>query len=140
MNDPFNLQRCVDAQNPVYEEVRHELRSGRKTTHWMWFVFPQVRGLGHSATATHFSISSLDEALAYLDHAVLGARLRECAEIVNALDGRSVSQIFGYPDDLKFRSSMTLFNATAPDDLTFKRALEKYYRGAIDQRTIELLK
>jgi uncharacterized protein (DUF1810 family) len=140
MNDPYNLQRFVDAQNPVYEEVCRELRAGDKTTHWMWFIFPQVRGLGHSATATHFSISSLDEARAYLDHPVLGARLREYAEIVNALDGRSVSQIFGYPDDLKFHSSMTLFNAAAPDDLTFRRALAKYYCGAIDERTIELLK
>src|ERR1700685_3126306 len=136
MSEPFNLQRFVDAQNPVYAQVCNELRAGEKTTHWMWFIFPQIRGLGHSATATHFAISSLEEAKSYLEHPVLGTRLRECTGIVNGVDGKSVSQIFGYPDDLKFHSSMTLFNFAAPDDLGFKRALAKYFHGAIDQRTI----
>jgi uncharacterized protein (DUF1810 family) len=140
MSDPYHLQRFVDAQNPVYAQACNELRAGEKTTHWMWFIFPQLRGLGHSATAAHFAISSLEEAKAYLQHPVLGARLRECTEIVRAVDGKSVSQIFGYPDDLKFHSSMTLFNAAAPDDLIFQLALAKYFHGSIDQRTTELLK
>jgi uncharacterized protein (DUF1810 family) len=140
MSDPYNLQRFVDAQDPVYAQVCKELRAGEKTTHWMWFIFPQVRGLGHSATATHFAITSREEAKAYLEHPILGTRLRECTEIVNGVDGKSVSQIFGYPDDLKFHSSMTLFNTTAPDESIFQRALAKYFHGAIDQRTIELLK
>jgi uncharacterized protein (DUF1810 family) len=140
MGDRFNLQRFLDAQNPVYEQVCNELRASQKTTHWMWFIFPQIRGLAHSATANHFAISSLDEAKSYLEHPVLGARLRECTEIVNAVDGRTVNQIFGYPDNLKFHSSLTLFNAAAPDDLIFKRTLAKYFHAALDQRTIELLK
>src|SRR6266478_5416143 len=103
--DPFNLKRFVNAQDPVFERVRAELRSGRKTGHWMWFVFPQLKGLGRSATAMEFAISSLEEAKAYASHRVLGPRLIECTGLVNSVEGRSISQILGYPDDLKFRSS-----------------------------------
>jgi uncharacterized protein (DUF1810 family) len=107
--DPFHLQRFLDAQAEVYDKVLSELRSGRKTSHWMWFIFPQLRGLGHSATAEHFALRSLDEARAYLAHVILGPRLRECTALVNQMSGRSIEQIFGFPDHLKFRSSMTLF-------------------------------
>jgi uncharacterized protein (DUF1810 family) len=107
MDDPFDLRRFVEAQNAVYEEVCAELRAGRKETHWMWFIFPQIQGLGRSPTAVRFAISSRDEAVAYGAHKILGARLRECTALVNAVEGRSVSQIFGFPDDLKFHSSMT---------------------------------
>src|SRR5258708_1620085 len=104
----FDLQRFVNAQNPVYEQVCVELRAGRKEGHWMWFIFPQLRGLGHSAMATAFGIVSREEAVAYLDHAVLGPRLRECTRLVNLVESRTIGQILGYPDDLKFRSSMSL--------------------------------
>jgi uncharacterized protein (DUF1810 family) len=103
VNDPYDLQRFVDAQNPMFEQVRAELRQGRKQTHWMWFIFPQIKGLGNSPTAIEFAISSREEADAYLKHPVLGPRLRECTRLVNQIEGRSVPQIFGYPDDLKFR-------------------------------------
>src|SRR6188472_207148 len=114
MDDPYDLQRFVDAQNPVYHRVCSELRDGRKRTHWLWFVFPQLAGLGSSQPARKFAISSLAEATAYLAHPILGPRLVECTVLVNELEDRSIEQIFGYPDDLKFRSSMTLFaHATA---------------------------
>src|SRR5579862_4035190 len=116
MDHPYDLQRFVSAQNPVYEQVRAELRGGRKESHWIWYIFPQIRGLGHSQTAATFGIASREEAEAYLKHPVLGPRLRECTRLVNRVEGRSVNQIFGYPDDLKFRSSMTLFASVAPDD------------------------
>src|SRR5580692_10629025 len=109
VNDPYDLQRFVNAQNPVYDQVCAELRAGKKESHWIWFIFPQLRGLGHSAMATAFGIVSRQEAQAYLGHALLGPRLRECAQFVNLVKGRSISQILGYPDDMKFRSSMTLF-------------------------------
>src|SRR5258705_13750048 len=109
MHDPYNLSRFVDAQDPVYEQALAELRQGRKTSHWMWFVFPQIQGLGHSYMAQQFAISSLEEAKAYLQHPILGARLRECTKLVNDTNGRTIHQIFGYPDDLKFHSCMTLF-------------------------------
>jgi uncharacterized protein (DUF1810 family) len=125
VNDPFDLQRFVVAQNPVYDSVRVELGNGRKTGHWMWFIFPQMRGLGSSQMATKFGISSLEEAEAYLNHPVLGPRLRECAELVNRVEGRSIHQIFGYPDDLKFRSSMSLFASVGSDNQVFKDALLK---------------
>src|SRR5450631_364156 len=112
LNDAHDLQRFVDAQNPVLKQVFAELRGGQKRSHWMWFIFPQLRGLGQSNMATKFAISSRQEAAAYLKHGVLGARLRECTGIVNLVEGRSISQIFGPPDDLKFRSSMTLFANT----------------------------
>src|SRR5271155_3045033 len=106
---PFNLHRFLDAQADVFEQARSELAAGKKRSHWMWFIFPQIRGLGSSPTAQHFAISGLGEAVAYLNHPILGARLRECTELVNAVQGRSVSEIFGYPGDLKFHSSVTLF-------------------------------
>jgi uncharacterized protein (DUF1810 family) len=139
-SDPFDLQRFVDAQNRVYEEVRAELRSGRKRGHWMWFIFPQLRGLGSSAMATEFGISSREEAVAHLDHTILGPRLRECTRLVNLAEGRTIGQIFGYPDDLKFRSSMTLFASVASGDRVFKDALEKYFGGEPDPLTLERLR
>ncbi len=137
MNDP--LQRFVDAQNPVFEQVRAELGQGRKQTHWMWFIFPQIKGLGTSQMATKFAISSRQEAEAYLKHSVLGPRLRECTRLVNQVEGRSVNQIFGYPDDLKFRSSMTLFASTSCENAIFKDALQKYFGGEPDRSTLERL-
>jgi uncharacterized protein (DUF1810 family) len=138
----FDLQRFVDAQNGVYGSVLTELRGGRKRSHWIWFVFPQLRGLGHSATAARFGISCLDEARAYLAHDVLGPRLRECARLLAQIDGRSALDIFGRPDDLKVRSSMTLF-ARATDDpdvrADFRAVLEKFYDGDEDPMTVELL-
>ena len=127
------------AQNPVYEQVCAELRSGRKQGHWMWFIFPQLRGLGHSQMATAFGIASRDEAEAYLSHSVLGTRLRECTQLVNLVEGRSIGQILGYPDDLKFRSSMTLFGAVASDNRIFNEALEKYFGGEPDLLTLARL-
>lgn len=137
--DPFDLQRFVDAQEPVYGDVVAELRAGRKRSHWMWFVFPQLRGLGGSPTAVHYGISSLDEAAAYLRHELLGQRLRECARLVTAVQGRSVGQIFGSPDDLKLRSSMTLFARATEDNQEFVAVLEKYYDGRQDEKTLERL-
>ncbi len=139
MNDPYQLQRFVDAQNPVYEQVRSELRKGRKRSHWIWFVFPQIAGLGHSATARQFAISSLAEAKAYWEHPVLGARLQECTELVTALSGCTIDEIFGYPDDLKFRSSMTLFAHAVPGNEIFREALQKYFAGEYDPLTLERL-
>ena len=138
LSDPYDLQRFVTAQQAVYHHVQAELRAGRKSTHWMWFVFPQIEGLGHSPTARFYAIRSLDEAKAYLEHAVLGVRLRECTRIVNSIEGRTAGGIFGYPDDLKFRSSMTLFAHAAADNAEFVEALRKYYGGAFDRATLEL--
>lgn len=139
MEDPYHLQRFIDAQNPVYEQVCTELRNGRKESHWMWFVFPQLRGLGNSPTATTFGISSRAEAAAYLAHPVLGKRLRDCTLLVNELEGRSAEQIFGYPDVLKLRSSMTLFANATSDNQLFKQALRKHFAGEPDRRTLERL-
>jgi uncharacterized protein (DUF1810 family) len=139
MNDPYSLQRFVEAQDPVYEEVCSELRSGRKTSHWMWFVFPQIAGLGHSFMAQEYAISSLDEAKAYLRHPVLGPRLTECTELVMRVEGKTIRQIFGSPDDLKFRSSMTLFAAASPDIAIFQQALNKYFGGEPDRLTLARL-
>ena len=138
-SDPFGLQRFVDAQNPVYQEVCVELRSARKRGHWIWFIFPQLRGLGSSAMAAAFGISSRREAAAYLEHPVLGPRLRECTRLVNLVEGRTIGQIFGYPDDMKFRSSMTLFASVASDDQVFKEALDKYFGGEPDPLTLDRL-
>jgi len=140
MNDPFDLQRFVNAQNPVFEQVSSELRQGRKGSHWMWFVFPQLQGLGHSWMATKFGISSRDEAEAYLGHSILGPRLKECTRLVNLVEGRSIDQIFGYPDNLKFRSSMTLFSCVGPDNEVFVTALQKYFGGQPDRLTLERLR
>jgi uncharacterized protein (DUF1810 family) len=139
VQDPFDLQRFVDAQNPVYDAVRGELRAGRKEGHWMWFVFPQLRGLGSSHMANAYGISSRQEAEAYLNHPVLGPRLRECGKLVNLIEGRSISEIFGSPDDLKFRSSMSLFARVASDHQVFEEALVKYFAGEPDPRTLRLL-
>ena len=139
MTDPHNLQRFIDAQNPVYREVCAELAAGEKTSHWMWFVFPQHKDLGRSAMAQHYGIASKEEAQAYWQHPVLGARLRDCIELVLAVKGKTAFQIFGSPDDLKFRSSLTLFSQQEPDELLFKRALTKYFGGKGDSRTLELL-
>jgi uncharacterized protein (DUF1810 family) len=139
MNDPYDLQRFVNAQNPVFEQVCSELRRGCKEGHWMWFVFPQLEGLGHSWMASKFGITSRDEAEAYLRHSILGPRLRECTRLVNLVEGRSIEQIFGYPDNLKFRSSMTLFAYVASDEETFVNALEKYFGGQSDRLTLERL-
>ena len=138
-SEPYNLGRFVEAQEAVYARVCQELRSGRKTSHWMWFVFPQLRGLGQSQMAHTYGIASRAEAKAYLKHPVLGARLRECTGLVNQVQGRPIEEIFGYPDDLKFRSSMTLFANVAPEDPVFQEALDKYFGGEPDSRTLELL-
>ena len=138
-SDPFDLQRFVDAQNPVYEEVRAELRNGRKRGHWIWFIFPQLRGLGSSDMATVYGIASRQEAEAYLPHPVLGPRLTECTRLVNLVEGRAIDRIFGYPDDMKFRSSMTLFASVAADDQVFRDALQKYFDGEPDPLTLERL-
>jgi uncharacterized protein (DUF1810 family) len=138
MTDPFDLKRFVDAQAPVYQRVAAELRQGRKQSHWMWFIFPQLAGLGHSPMAQRFAIASREEAIAYLEHGILGPRLRECTVLVNAVEGKTIREILGSPDDLKFRSSMTLFGAVSSDP-QFSAALDKYYVGEADRRTLELL-
>ena len=138
-DDPYNLHRFVEAQESVINDVKAELRSGRKRTHWMWFVFPQVAGLGSSRMSRRYAISSREEAKAYLAHSTLGPRLRECTEIVNGIEGRSANDIFGSPDDLKFRSSMTLFDAVADDPTPFRTALERYYDNTPDQKTLQFL-
>jgi uncharacterized protein (DUF1810 family) len=137
--DPFDLARFIWAQEGAYEHVVQELRSGRKRSHWMWFVFPQVEGLGHSPTARRYAIRSLAEARAYREHPVLGARLVECTRIVNGLRGLSAHAIFGYPDDLKFCSSMTLFERVAGAGSDFSTALDRYYGGRRDAVTLRLL-
>lgn len=138
-DDHYNLQRFLDAQAPVYEQVRSELRNGRKLTHWMWFIFPQIRGLGRSSTAEYYAISSKQEAEEFLKHPTLGPRLRECTQLVNSVKGRSLQDIFGTPDDLKFCSSMTLFAHATPDNGVFLEALQKYCSGRFDSFTIERL-
>jgi uncharacterized protein (DUF1810 family) len=139
MSDPYGLQRFVDAQNPVYDKVCSELRDGRKKSHWMWFVFPQIEGLGSSPMARKFAISSLAEAAAYLEHPVLGPRLTECTRLVNLVEGRSIEQIFGRPDDLKFRSSLTLFARASADNQVFVDALQRHFNGEFDPATLERL-
>ncbi len=138
MTDPFDLQRFVDAQAPVYPRVLAELRRGEKQSHWMWFIFPQLSGLGFSPMAQRYAITSRDEARAYLAHGMLGPRLRECTALVNAVEGRTIRQVLGSPDDLKFRSSMTLFAAVSPEP-EFAKAIAKFYGGAPDRKTLELL-
>jgi uncharacterized protein (DUF1810 family) len=139
MPDPFDLERFVRAQDPVIAEVQRELRNGRKRTHWMWFVFPQLRALGRSSTALHYGIASLAEAEAFMAHPVLGKRLVACTELVLAVEGRLAHDIFGSPDDLKLRSSMTLFASARPDAGVFAEALRRYFDGAPDPLTIEVL-
>jgi len=135
----FNLERFVEAQKPVYEAVRSELRTGRKQGHWMWFIFPQIHGLGRTDTSRFYAISGLEEAVAFLDHPILGHRLRECAALANAIRSSSAREVFGSPDDLKFRSSMTLFSRATNDNAVFLQALEKYFESACDPLTLERL-
>jgi uncharacterized protein (DUF1810 family) len=137
-NNPYNLQRFVEAQKSEIEQIKEELRAGKKRTHWIWYVFPQVAGLGKSRMSKRYAIESRDEAEAYLAHDILGPRLRECTEIVNKIEGRSAYEIFGSPDDKKFRSSMTLFSAVAYDPVPFETALDKYYDEP-DEYTLEFL-
>jgi uncharacterized protein (DUF1810 family) len=139
MTDDYTLQRFLDAQERVYDTVLDELRAGRKSSHWIWFIFPQITGLGRSAMAQKFAIASLDEAKAYLQHPVLGPRLRACTQLVLNVSGRSAEEIFGYPDHLKFRSCMTLFLTAATDNAIFKDALLKYFDGKPDQSTLDIL-
>jgi uncharacterized protein (DUF1810 family) len=142
MNDPWNLQRFVDAQESNYDEACAELRAGRKRSHWMWFIFPQIAGLGHSAMAQRYAIASLAEAAAYLAHPLLGPRLRSCSRLVADCRAGTVSDIFGSPDDLKFHSSMTLFRAAAEagderDSEVFQQCLDRYFAGQPDSLTVE---
>ena len=139
MGDPYDLQRFVDAQAGTYDAVLDELRGGRKRSHWIWFIFPQLAGLGSSPTAARYAISSLAEAQAYLRHDLLGARLRECSRLVNAIEGKSIAQIFGWPDNLKVRSSMTLFALATDDNDEFVALLTKYYDGEQDPVTVARL-
>ena len=132
-----SLERFVRAQEPLIGQVLEELRAGHKASHWMWFVFPQIQGLGHSPMARRFAIASRAEAEAYLAHPVLGARLRECTRLVNEVEGRGIEEIFGHPDHLKFRSSMTLFAHATPDNRLFMDALRKYFGGAYDPLTVQ---
>jgi uncharacterized protein (DUF1810 family) len=137
--DPFDLRRFVDAQDRVYESVLDELRDGRKRSHWIWFVFPQLQGLGRSPTAIRYGITSLAEATAYLNHVVLGPRLRECARLVTQIERSSADEIFGWPDNLKVRSSMTLFARATEDNADFRGVLDKFYDGVEDSVTVEQL-
>ena len=139
MNAPRDLQRFLDAQSDCFTDVLQELQAGQKRSHWMWYVFPQYRGLGESETAREYAIQSLDEAQAYLADPVLGARLIQCTRLVLELDGPSIQQIFGFPDYLKFRSCMTLFAAVSPGERVFDEALRKYFDGEPDARTLQLL-
>ncbi|KAA8738925.1 DUF1810 domain-containing protein [Pseudomonas koreensis] len=137
--DPFNLQRFVQAQDPVFEQVQRELGEGRKRSHWMWFVFPQFAGLGGSEMSRRYAIQSAEEARAYLTHDLLGARLRICTQLVLNIRQRSIAEIFGHPDDLKFHSSMTLFAQFSAEDCPFAQALERYFHGILDEWTLQLL-
>lgn len=138
-DDPFNLGRFVEAQAKNYTHALAELRAGRKLTHWMWYVLPQLRGLGSSSMATFYGIGSAQEAAAYLAHPVLGPRLRECVAAMNALDGLSAVQLLGSIDATKFRSCLTLFRAVDPKDNAFGEALDKYFAGVPDERTTAVL-
>ncbi len=137
--DPHNLTRFLQAQGPVYEQALAEIRAGRKRSHWMWYVFPQFKGLGSSPTSIHYAISSVEEAEAYLAHPILGARLVECAEAAQQIEGLSALEIFGSPDDMKLRSSATLFAAVSPEGSVFHRIVDKYFDGEQDLRTIALM-
>ncbi|MFZ0733935.1 MAG: DUF1810 domain-containing protein [Candidatus Sulfotelmatobacter sp.] len=138
-NDPYHLQRFVLAQDRVFDRVLSELKVGTKMSHWMWFIFPQIRGLGRSPVSIEYAISGREEARAYLKHPVLGPRLKECTQLVLLVEHRSIADIFGSPDDMKFRSSMTLFAEVSRDEDIFARALEKYFGGAPDRLTLERL-
>ncbi len=139
MPDPFDLDRFVSAQALVYDAVVGELRNALKVTHWMWFIFPQVDGLGSSPTARRYAIRSLPEADAYLAHPLLGPRLIECTELVNSVDGKSIHDIFGFPDDMKFHSSVTLFSMLTSGHVAFETALNKYFGGTPDPATVAIV-
>ena len=139
MSDLFNLVRFIEAQDPVYARVCSELRQGRKVSHWMWFVFPQIEGLGRSGMARKFAISSLEEARAYLDHPVLGPRLRECTRLVCQISETTIQEIFGSPDDLKLCSSATLFAVVSAPGSMFERLLDRYFSGHRDEKTLRLM-
>jgi len=139
MSDPFDLRRFIQAQDPVWEQVSAELRHGRKTSHWMWFVFPQVAGLGFSPMSRRYAIHSLEEARAYLAHPLLGGRYREAVETLLAHPGASARDILGSPDDMKLHSSLTLFRKAAPDEPLFQAALDRFFEGRPDPRTLSLL-
>jgi uncharacterized protein (DUF1810 family) len=140
MSDAFDLRRFVEAQAPVYADVVEELSAGRKQSHWMWFIFPQIEGLGSSPMAQRYAIRSLAEARAYLDHALLGPRLRECTSLVNRVENRSVTAILGRPDDMKFCSSMTLFSRATEDNAVFLTALQEFFGGRPDEATLARLR
>jgi uncharacterized protein (DUF1810 family) len=138
-DDPYHLNRFLEAQADDYEQALSEIQSGRKRTHWMWYIFPQIDGLAFSSTSKRYAIKSIEEARAYLDHPVLGPRLRECAEAAVGVEGRSAAEIFGSPDDLKLRSCATLFACVSPAGSVFERLLAKYYGGSRDAKTLQLL-
>jgi uncharacterized protein (DUF1810 family) len=138
-HDPYNLERFIIAQDSVFKRVLSELQAGTKMGHWMWFIFPQIRGLGRSPISIEFAISSRDEAQAYLQHPLLGPRLKECTSLVLQVEGRSATDIFNSPDDMKFRSSMTLFAQVSGADDIFHRALQKYFNGIPDRLTLDRL-
>lgn len=139
MHDPFNLRRFVSAQDPVFDRVLTELRDGQKRSHWMWFVFPQIQGLGHSEISRRYAITCRAEADAYLHHPVLGPRLEACTQLVNATEGRSAYDIFGSPDNMKFHSCMTLFAAVSPGASIYSQALGRYFAGSPDPATVDRL-
>ena len=139
-NDFYDLNRFVWAQESIYPGVLAELRAGQKKSHWIWFIFPQVKGLGYSMTTRKYAIKSLEEASAYLEHAVLGSRLKQCTRLVSQIENRTVSEIFGEPDYMKFHSSMTLFSLVAEANSVFHAALKKYFESVPDMKTLEILK
>ena len=138
-NDPFDLARFLKVQEDDYEDALSEIKGGQKRTHWMWYIFPQIDGLGFSSMSKRYSIKSIEEAQAYLHHPILGSRLLECAQTVVDVEGRSIAAIFGSPDDQKLRSCVTLFASVSPSGSVFERILEKYYHGGRDDRTLQLL-
>ena len=138
--DPFDLQRFIAAQEGIYSQALAEIKSGQKRSHWMWFIFPQIEGLGFSSMSQRYAIKNIDEAKAYLNHPVLGRRLRECAEAVLGVEGRSVAEIFGSPDDMKLRSCVTLFSTVSNPGSVFHRVLQKYFQGVADPKTLQRLR
>ena len=137
-DDPYDLRRFTKAQRNTYDRVLAELRNGKKQTHWMWYIFPQIDGLGHSATSRRYAIKSIEEARQYLNHPVLGKRLLECVKVILAIEGRSISEIFGDPDDMKLKSSMTLFTCIPNSPSVLFRILDKYFNGNRDVKTLQL--
>ena len=139
LQNESTLNRFLSAQENIYQQVLKELRNGKKTTHWMWFIFPQIEGLGHSSTAKYYSIKTIEEAKEYITHPILGKRLLECASALLNIYNRSADEIFGYPDNLKLKSSMTLFNFISPKHKEFSDVLKKYFAGEQDEKTISIL-